>query len=102
MSEESLDGEVIDEKEECSRGRETGSMFTGEKNGLLGRAPEREQDEREAEGRAGDKPTNPTSHPIFTAAFTLHQTFRKLLENEMQEKIRLCVCLIMDEDKGYP
>ena len=48
--------------------------------------PQREQDEREAEGRAGDKPTTPMSHPIFTAAFTLHQTFRKLPENEMQEK----------------
>ena len=52
-------------------------MFTGEKNGLLGRALEREQDEREAERRAGDKPTTPTPHPIFTAAFTLHQTFQK-------------------------
>ena len=53
-------------------------MFTGEKTGLLGRAPEREQDEREAEGRAGDKLTNPTSHPIFTAAFTLSQPFQKV------------------------
>ena len=48
--------------------------------------PQREQDEREAKGRTGDKPTTPTSHPTFTAAFTLQQTFRKLLENEMQEK----------------
>ena len=61
-------------------------MFTGEKTGLLGRTPERGQDEREAEGRAGHKLTNPTSHPIFTASFTLHQTFRRLLENEVQEK----------------
>ena len=86
------------------------SAVEGEKQGACSQErrtvcwaePQREQDEREAEGRAGDKPTNPTSHPIFTAAFTLHQTFRKLLENEMQEKIRLCVCLIMEEDKGYP
>ena len=47
-------------------------MFTGEKNGLLGRALEREQDEREAERRAGDKPTTPTPHPTFSAAITLH------------------------------
>ena len=40
--------------------------------------PQREQDEREAEGRAGDKPPTPMSHPTFTAAFILHQTFRKL------------------------
>ena len=66
-------------------------MFTGEKNSLLGRALEREQDEREAERRAGDKPTTPTPHPIFTAAFTLHQTFRNLLADEMQEKNRLLV-----------
>ena len=52
-------------------------MFTGEKTGLLGRAPEREQDEREAEGRAGDKLTSPTSHPMFTAAFTLRPTFQR-------------------------
>ena len=61
-------------------------MFTGEKNSLLARALEREQDEREAERRAGDKPTTPTPHPTFSAAFTLHQAFRKLLENEMQGK----------------
>ena len=53
-------------------------MFTGEKNSLLGRALEREQDEREAERRAGDKPTTPTPHPIFTAAFTVHQAFQKV------------------------
>ena len=61
-------------------------MFTGEKNGLLGRAPEREQDEREAERRAGDKPTTPTPHPTFTAAFTLTRLFRKLLAVEVQGK----------------
>ena len=48
--------------------------------------PQREQDEREAEGRAGDKPTTPMSHPIFTAAFTLHQTFRKLLKMRCRKK----------------
>lgn len=61
-------------------------MFTGEKNGLLGRALEREQDEREAERRAGDKPTTPHIPSILTAAFTLHQAFRNLLEIEMQAK----------------
>lgn len=37
-------------------------------------------------GEQGDKFTNTMAHPIFTAAFTLHQTFPKLLENELQEK----------------
>ena len=53
-------------------------MFTGEKNGLLGRALEREQDEREAERRAGDKPTTPHIPSILTAAFTVHQAFQKV------------------------
>ena len=60
-------------------------MFIGE-NGPLHRAPEREQDESEAERRAGDKPTTPHIPSILTAAFTLHQAFRNLLEIEMQAK----------------
>ena len=78
MSEDSLDGEVIAERRRVQwRRRNRERELTGEKNSLLGRAPEKEQDEREADGRAGDKFTNTTAHPIFTAAFTLHQTFQK-------------------------
>ena len=61
------------------------SAVEGEKQGACSQErrtvcwaePQREQDEREAEGRAGDKFTNTTAHPIFTVAFTLHQTLQK-------------------------
>ena len=61
-------------------------MFTGEKNGLLGRAPEREQDEREAEGRTGDKPTPPHPIPHSQQPSPFTRLFRKLLAVEVQGK----------------
>ena len=59
---------------EKSRGRETARVSRGKKNDLLGRVSERDQDEREPEGRSGDKLTNPMVHPIFTAALSLQQS----------------------------
>ena len=59
---------------ENSRGRETARVSRGKKNGLLGRVSERDQDEREPEGRSGDKLTSHMVHPIFTAALSLQQS----------------------------
>ena len=61
-------------------------MFTGEKNGLLGRAPEREQERGRPRGEQETSPPPPHPIPYSQQPSLFTRLFRKLLENEMQGK----------------
>ena len=67
--------------------RETARVSRGKKNGPLGRVPDRDQDEREPEGRSGDKFTNPMVHPIFTAALSLQQSGEIRMERHQKKNL---------------
>ena len=87
MSEDSLDGEVIAERRRVQwRRRNRERELTGEKNSLLGRAPEREQDEREAKGKQGTSPPPPHPIPHSQQPSPFTRLFRKLLAVEVQGK----------------
>ena len=68
------------------------SAVEGEKQGACSQErrtvcwaePQREQDEREAEGRAGDKPTSSTSHPYSQQP----SPFTRLLESYLRMRCR--------------
>ena len=64
-------------------------MSRGKKNGLLGRVSERDQDEREPEGRSGDKLTSPMVHPIFTAALSLQQSGEIRMERHAANAMKI-------------